>query len=254
MSDSNDTKNIYSKITGSLIKQVEKIRVKKIEPDEQFKNFLNCINTTEEKRQEYMQNELQKNYKIWSDHYSRLKDEFNALWDFFQYLENTCPGWFCVSPTLSPWKSVSHDTNGGYNFSACIMKNHNRSAPMSEKSLHITCGLEQYGGGLGDEIELGRTLPISDELQGLETCEANSLEHQYLASKKLVEKVEQHKLLFRLNHKTIGQDSTRLDIDILDKYELSVLAEKLFMLLNKDMIEEINLELSGITTKQISQN
>lgn len=222
-------------------------------PTKEFANFLDMINVSEEQRQKTMQEELNLNYQLWAEHYKMLKDEFNALWDFFHTIENKSEGWFCVSPFISSWKSVGHNNREGYLFGTTITKNHQRHAPMSEKSLAVSFAVEEWGGGIGDEREVGRISKIDDQLCGLSACTGKGLNDQFQGAKRLATRVGQFQLQFRLNHKDIGQQTSRVSLEILGKYNLIELSEKLFVLLNKDLLGGLNKELEGLNQKLLDK-
>ena len=224
-------------------------------PTQEFKNLLEIMHLSEEERQKNMQLDLNKNYKIWADHFQMLKEEFNSLWDFFYSIEQEKKGWFCVSPLMTSWKAVGHKNREGYLFAATIVKNVDRNAPLPTKSLAISFGIEEWGGGIGDERELGRVAKISDNLVGLEGCAGKSINDQYQESKRLVSRIGQFPILFRLNHKEIGQETARLDLPILEKQSLVELSEKLFILLNKDLLTPTGLskEITGLNQKLLTK-
>jgi hypothetical protein len=200
----------------------------------QFEQFIYFMNELDTQRIKTMQDELRQNYMFWAACYELLKAEFSSLWNFFSEIEKNSTGWYCVSPSLARWGAVGHGS-GGYNFSACIMKNHDREAPNSEKSLTISFAFESLNHGIGDEFCIGRNSEISEELAGLQNCSGVELGEQLKNAKRLVALCRNAKLIFRLNHNRHGQESTRLEINILKEHSLVSLAEKLFMALNNDI-------------------
>ena len=159
--------------TKDLIESIRKIGRRRT-PTQEFANLLEMMNVSEEQRQANIKEELNANYAVWANHFEMLKTEFNALWDFFKSIEKESEGWFCVSPFLNSWNAVGHTTREGYVFGVSIMKNHQRNAPLSEKSLAVTFGVEEWGGGIGDEREIGRMTKIDDQLCGLIACTGKS--------------------------------------------------------------------------------
>ncbi|MCB0335671.1 MAG: hypothetical protein KDD62_05175 [Bdellovibrionales bacterium] len=230
---------------GAPLKYLERLAAldkRSFSMSKEFINFLQFMNSRALKEQEDFESGLRGNYKFWADHYELLKREFNAVWDFFQEIENTVEGWYCVSPNLARFKTINVD-RGGYTFAACIMKNHHRDAPQSEKSVSVTFGIDPFISGIGDERVLGRQGDVDDNLIGLENCTGKSLREQYQGSMALCNSLAAHHLLFRLNHHQIGQETTKMGIDILHKYSLVELCEKLYLAVNNDILAELSKEL-----------
>lgn len=205
----------------------------------EFKKFLYFLTQVENEKQKNDLSELNDNYMVWASCFEMLKVEFEKLWTFFKGIESETNGWYCVSPSLARWNALGH-SRGGYNFSACIMKNFDRDAPNSEKSLTITYAFESFSDGMGDEMALGRQTEISEELVGLKNCNPTDVVKQLEDVKRLANLCTKTKLSFRLNHKNYGQESTKLDINVLRDHSLTDLAEKLFMALNNDIILNFN--------------
>lgn len=203
-----------------------------------FISFLQFMNSRSLEKREEFEAGLRGNYTFWSQHYELLKREFNKAWDFFFEIEQQVEGWYCISPNLAPWKTVALD-KGGYTFAACIMKNKHRNAPQSEKSVSVSFGLSQFISGIGDERILGRTGEVDDQLCGLEACSGKTLEEQYKSSITLCNSLASHHITFRLNHHKIGQETTKMGIDILQRYPLASLCEKLFMAVNNDELAKL---------------
>lgn len=236
--------------TKDLINSIKNL-TRRRSPTQEFANLLDIMNITEEQRLKNMEQDLSLNYTLWAEHFQMLKDEFNALWEFFLSIEKEGKGWFCVSPCLVSWRAVGYSSRDGYMFGATIAKNKDRNAPMPEKSLAVTFAVEEWGGGVGDERELGRHGKVDDNLVGLTACSGKTIAEQYQASKRLLTRVGQFQILLRLNHKDIGQETAHLSLDILQKQSLVELSEKLFILLNKDLLSStgLNRELEGLNQK-----
>ncbi len=236
--------------TKDLINSIKNL-TRRRSPTQEFANLLDMMNVSEEQRLKNMQEDLSLNYALWSEHFQMLKDEFNSLWEFFLSIEKQGKGWFCVSPFLVSWRAVGHSTRDGYMFGATIAKNKDRNAPLPEKSLAVTFAVEEWGGGVGDERELGRLGKVDDNLIGLTACSGKTIAEQYQASKRLLTRVGQFQILLRLNHKDVGQETAHLGLDILQKQSLVELSEKLFILLNKDLLTPtgLNKELDGLSQK-----
>lgn len=177
-------------------------------------------------------------YDLWAQSFEQVKAEFNDVFDLFQQMEKDLPGWFCVSPNLAPWKSVN-TSRGGYTFAVCMMKNHHRHAPLSEKSLSVSFGLDELPVGVGDERIVGRTAPMNDSLVGLEQCTGKSLRDRYAGAKVLADQIQGRSLVFRLNHRHIGQQTTRLPLSTLNQRTLRELCQGLFILLNNDVLSQL---------------
>src|SRR5687767_4656264 len=120
----------------------------------QFAKAVEVLRRREAKILADLDSSVRERYALWCEHYENLKQEFNAVWDLFQSLEHDIPGWYCVSPNLAQCQAVGWE-RGGYTFAACIMKNHHRNAPLSEKSLSVSFGLDELPRGIGDERALG---------------------------------------------------------------------------------------------------
>ena len=183
-------------------------------------------------------------YDKWARQYEKLKLEFNQAWDFFEELEQRIPGWYCVSPSLAPWKAVNC-ARDGYTLSACIMKNHHRDAPLSEKSLTVSFGLQELPPGIGDERWVGRKGEVCDKLVGLDACTDKSSREKHEGALHLKERIESRQIYFRLNHKSFGQQCTSLPISVLQQHSLKDLCQRLFVLLNNDILVELQRRLEN---------
>ena len=192
----------------------------------------------EAKRDDQLQAETNSYYHSWASKYEMLKEEFNQAWDFFDDIENRITGWYCVSPSLAPWKAVNC-ARDGYTFSACVMKNHHRDAPLSEKSLTVSFGLQELPPGIGDERWIGRAGEMDDQLLGLTACTDMSKREKHEGSLHLKERIESRQIHFRMNHKAFGQQCTALPISILEQHSLKDLCQRLFVLLNNDILVEL---------------
>lgn len=210
--------------------------------DKQFSKFLEVLSRHEQHKLESMENSVTQLYGVWAEEFERLKREFNLVFDLFTSLEQQLPGWYCVSPNLAQWRSVGI-VKGGYTFAACIMKNHHRNAPLSEKSLSVTFALDEVSPGIGDERMIGRAGGLDDNLIGLQHCQSRTLREQFAGARSLVEKLEGRSISFRMNHKEIGQEVARLPLSLLEKHSLKELCQGLFVLLNNDVLEQLR---SGI--------
>ena len=144
----------------------------------------------------------------------------------------------------TPWRGVA-TSKMGYTFAGCIMKNHHRDAPLSEKSLSVSFGLEENPIGIGDERMIGYQGTVSDSLAGLGACAPKSLREQGDGMKALYQRLEKKQLVFRLNHRSIGQQTTKLPITILQEYSLRELCQGLFLMLNNDIISELKTALAN---------
>ncbi len=101
--------------------------------EDQFYQFIKVLEQREYQSTVNAQDAVDNLYVEWAKNYELLKDEFNSVWDLFHDVEHRVNGWYCISPNLARWKTVAN-TKLGYSFAACIMKNHHRDAPLSEKS------------------------------------------------------------------------------------------------------------------------
>ena len=214
---------------------------------EELEGIIKTLEEHEAEREALLIKATQSDYTHWANRFELLKREFNTAWDFFEDLEDRITGWYCVSPSLAPWKSV-HCARDGYTFSACIMKNHHRDAPLSEKSLTISFGLQELPAGIGDERWVGRTGEISDSLIGLPACTGKSLREQHEGARHLKERILARDIYFRLNHTSFGQQCTRLPLSILEKHSLKDLCQRLFVLLNNDVLLELQNKLANPET------
>ncbi len=61
---------------------------------------------------------------------------------------------------------------------------------------------------------------VSDTLAGLSGCTPKSLREQGDGMRALYQKLESKQLIFRLNHRSLGQQVTKLPISILQEYSL----------------------------------
>lgn len=205
----------------------------------EFKKFLFFLNNLEQERIKNEEAELRANYMLWASCFEMLKVEFSKLWSFFESIEKETNGWHCVSPSLAKWGALGH-SSGGYNFSACIMKNFDRDAPNSEKSLTVTFAFDSLTDGMGDEMSIGRKTEVDERLVGLEQLKPDDVNRQLEEVRRMANFCLNSKISFRLNHKLYGQESTKLDVNILKEHSLVSLAEKLFMALNNDILLSFN--------------
>lgn len=205
----------------------------------EFKKFLFFLNNLEQERQKSERDELKANYMLWASCFEMLKVEFSKLWSFFETIEKETNGWHCVSPSLAKWDALGH-SSGGYNFSACIMKNFDRDAPKSEKSLTVTFAFDSLTDGMGDEMQIGRKSEIDEKLVGIDELDPDDVNRQIEEVRRMANFCLNSKISFRLNHKLYGQETTKLDINILKEHSLVSLAEKLFMALNNDILLSFN--------------
>jgi hypothetical protein len=212
--------------------------------DTQFNEFIKVLEQREYQSVVAAQEAVDHLYTEWAEKFEILKSEFNSVWDLFQSVEDRVTGWFCVSPNLAPWKTVS-SSKFGYTFAACIMKNHHRDAPLSEKSLSVSFGLDEQPIGIGDERLIGFQGAVSDSLVGLNGCNPKSLREQGDGVRELYRRLEPKQLVFRLNHRSIGQQVTKLPLSILQEYSLRELCQGLFLMLNNDIVSELQSALSN---------
>ena len=212
--------------------------------DNQFNQFIKVLEQREYESVIAAQEAVHELYSDWANKYEFIKDEFNSAWDLFQNVEDRVTGWYCVSPNLATWKTVA-STKFGYTFAACIMKNHHRNAPLSEKSLSVSFGLDEQPMGIGDERLIGFQGIVSDQLAGLEGCSPKSLKEQGDGMRALYQRLESKQLVFRLNHRSIGQQVTKLPISILQEYSLKELCQGLFLMLNNDIVAELGTALKN---------
>lgn len=206
--------------------------------ENQFYQFIKVLEQREYASLLAAQEAVENLYAEWSQSYELLKSEFNSVWDLFLDVEQRVTGWYCISPNLAKWKTVANN-KFGYSFAACIMKNHHRDAPLSEKSLSVSFGLDEQPQGIGDERLVGFQGPVSDTLAGLAGCSPKSLREQGDGMRALFKKLEHKQLIFRLNHRSIGQQVTKLPLSVLQEYSLKELCQGLFLMLNNDVITEL---------------
>lgn len=206
---------------------------------EKFQKVIDLLRNHQQSSEAEIRTALEGLYAEWSGKFELLKSEFNKVWELFGSIEEKLPGWYCVSPCLHSWRAVGH-VRGGYTFGACLMKNHSRSAPLSHKSLTISFGLDGASPGIGDERSLGRTATMTDSLIGLEACgTAKTMPDRLRAAQHLVERIGRYSLIFRMNHRGIGQQAACLPFSTLKEHSLSELSQSLFVLLNNDIISEL---------------
>lgn len=206
--------------------------------EEQFENIITALENYEAGRTEELEALTQQYYAQWAGTVEKLKVEFAKVWQLFSEIEQRLDGWFCVSPSLGLWEYM-HAVRGGYTFSACIMKNHHRDAPLSEKSLSVSFGHDEIPPGIGDERWVGRQGDLSADLVGLENCQCESLKKQYEGALALRDRITEVSIHIRLNHAKIGQKSTKIPITTLSKHSLDELCRNLFILLNNDVLQEL---------------
>lgn len=229
--------------TGFLSALIGSRRERAID-DPRLNKVIDALHQHYQSEEDQLKLRLQRDYTLWADTYRRIRREFDDAYDFFMDLERDLPGWYCVSPNLALARSVAV-CKGGYTFAACIMKNHHRDAPLSEKSLTISLGLEETPPGVGDERPLGRTGKVDAELWGVENCSGKSLREQADAAAYLASKIQNRSILFRMNHKAIGQQCTRLPLSILEQHSLKDLCKGLFVLLNNDVLSGLRESIAG---------
>ncbi len=239
------------KVASKAVKSLLSALRPSSEQERQFGNALEVLRRHEKLSQSTMEQEAILLYESWAERFELLKREFNSAWELFSEIERSVPGWYCVSPALAPWKAVS-SVKGGYTFSACIMKNHHRNAPLSEKSLTVTFGLDSLSPGIGDERLLGRTGDLDDNLWGYDNCTGLSLKQKNAAAVTLWKRMQNEHIVFRLNHKNLGQQSTYLPISILERYSLRDLCQRLFILLNKDQLFDLGKQLNSPETLMLT--
>jgi hypothetical protein len=208
--------------------------------DFQFSQFLKILEQREYKSEEKAKEAVERIYADWAEKFELLKAEFNSVRDLFQEIENTVTGWYCVSPNLAQWGAVGW-SRSGYTFATAIMKNHHRKAPRSEKSLSVTFALDEKPQGIGDESYVGFTGQVSDQLAGLSGCSAKSLREKGEGAKALYHAQNGKSIVFRLNHRTVGQQIAKLPLSILKEYSLKELCQALFLTLNNDIVSELRL-------------
>lgn len=190
-------------------------------------------------------------YKDWASKFELLKSEFNSAWDFFCSLERQLTGWYAVSPNQAAWKAVACE-RGGYSFAACIMKNHHRDAPLSDKSLSVSFGLNGPVAGIGDERWIGWQGVPGDSLVGLPLHPKMSPRDQAKGAMSLIERISNTKLVFRLNHHKIAQQSATYPLSMLDHHSLKGLCQRLFMALNNDILADLRLPPASSEQLQLS--
>lgn len=235
----NDSKkHLLPVISGATGLMRDLLRLRRSPRDEEFAAIVDNLEAYEARREQELEQTLQYNYAFWAERFELLKREFNAVWDFFDDIEQRIDGWYCVSPSLAPWKSVNF-AREGYTFSACLMKNHHRDAPRSEKSITVSFGLEELPPGVGDERWIGRTGELTDMLAGLKNCGNKSLKEKAEGAQALKKRITTKDIYFRLNHVDLGQQSTRLPLSTLDEFSLVDLCQRLFVLLNNDVLTEL---------------
>ena len=204
--------------------------------EQRFNEFVDLLERHELNESMRHDQVVQTLYRAWAEEFELLKCEFNQVCDFFTSLERRLSGWYAVSPNLAPWKSVACGS-GGYTFAACIMKNHDRDAPLSEKSLSVACGLSSNPAGIGDERWVGWQGEPTDCLVGLpRRAISMSPRRQAEGARALVERLSKCDLVFRLNHRSIGQQSALLPLSVLKQHSLKELCRALFVLLNNDVL------------------
>lgn len=206
----------------------------------QFNEFVDILDRYERNEFERHEDAVRALYSVWAEKFELLKGEFNAVWDSFVSLEHRLTGWFAVSPNLAPWKSVACG-RGGYTFAACMMKNHDRHAPLSEKSLSVSFALDGLPAGIGDERWIGYQGIPTDTLAGFDACRGREMSAatRLEGAKALVERVGSWPIIVRLNHRTIGQQTATLPLSILSQHSLRELCQGLFVLLNNDVLSNL---------------
>lgn len=204
-----------------------------------FNQFLGMLEEAQQRDEREVLEDIKSSYHLWAESYELLKSQFHDAWGLFLEVEDTIEGWFQASPNLGRWGPVGVD-KFGYTFAAGVAKNYRRGAPLSEKSITVTFGMEMPKTGIGDERWLGRQAPISDMLTGLGNCSGKSVAEQYVASKKLLHQLQNSKFHFRMNHKDIGQKTSVLGIEILEENSLREICKGLFVGLNKDIMPSID--------------
>lgn len=190
-------------------------------------------------------------YEAWAKEFELLKAQFNEVWDFFVSLEQRLSGWYAVSPNLAPWKSVACG-RGGYSFAACIMKNHHRDAPLSEKSLSVSFALSPTPAGIGDERWVGRKEIPTDCLAGLPASVNMTPRRQAEGARAMVERLSKCDLIFRLNHRAVGQQAAVLPLETLKQQSLKDLCRGLFVLLNNDALSNLQSTLDAPQRLQLA--
>ncbi len=220
------------------------VRERQAACENQFNEFIRVLEQREYESTRAAQEAVENLYVDWAQKYELIKREFNDVCDLFQSVENRVTGWYFVSPNLAPWKSVSCSKNG-YTFAGCVMKNHHRNAPLSEKSLSVSFGLDENPVGIGDERMIGYQGTVTDTLVGLGGCTPKSLRDQGDGMKALYQRMEKKHIIFRLNHRSIGQQTTKLPLSILTEYSLRELCQGLFLMLNNDIISELKTALAN---------
>ena len=203
----------------------------------QFEQFLKILEEREYKSEQKAIYALESLYSEWADKFELLKREFNDAGKMFQGMEKRLKSWYMVSPNRAKWQTVGL-TRAGYNFATGIMKNHQRNAPRSEKSLTVSFALDEKPEGIGDERLLGYSGELSDNLVGLDHCPNSSLKEKGHGIAILYRQLKDKHLIFRLNHKKIGQQTAKLPFAVLENYSLSELCQGLFLALNNDIITE----------------
>ncbi len=212
--------------------------------DSQFEECMRILEQREYRSIQEAEEAVNNLYFEWAEKFEIVKAEFNSVWDLFHGVETRVAGWYCVSPNLAPWRSVAL-TKFGYTFAACIMKNHHRDAPLSEKSLSVSFGLDEAPIGIGDERLIGYKGVPTDTLVGLSQCQPKSLKEQGEGMRDMFRRLEPKQLVFRLNHRSIGQQTTKLPLSILEEYSLRELCQGLFLMLNNDVVSSLKTALGN---------
>lgn len=209
--------------------------------ENQFESFIRILEEREYHSVVKAREAIEEVYKDWAEKFELLKREFNAIRDLFQDVERRVTGWYCVSPNLAQWGAIGWGAKTGYTFASAVMKNHHRKAPRSEKSLSVSFALDEKPEGIGDEGLVGRRGAIDDALVGLSRCSPKSLQEQGDGVKALHDRIKDKNIVFRLNHRTVGQQVAKLPLSVLDEYSLRELCQGLFLALNNDVITELRL-------------
>ena len=226
-------------VKSGIVEQIKRFGRRALSLDEQFDEFLDCMNEVEGQKKESLQKQLEHDYGYWAERFELLKYHFQEAWNLFGDIENDVEGWYRAAPNGGQWGYMAH-CRQGYSFAAAIERNHRKGAPNASKWVSVTfaCNTGCGAKGIGCETGLGREGKISDELVGLSGCSEPDLRKKAKAAERLVKTIDQYQLIFELNNKEIGQQQTRLNLEILNSHSLVELCERLFIALNNDELQK----------------
>ncbi len=216
--------------------------------DNEFNDILDGLNGAEQKKEQAIREELQRNYRDWADHINLLKEQFGEVWELFGRIQGKVNGWFRgKGGNYDQWGFMGA-SGYGYNFGAGIHYLGN-SSPIFEdgakggtKFLVVSYGCsftERAGNGIGDERDVGRTSKLDDKLVGLENCNGRTLSDQLSGSKHMLEKLDGHQLQLVVYNSKFGRAAKSVGIGFLYDNNLKEVCQRLFVRLNQDEVVEM---------------